>query len=176
MDIQVLWKFLELVILGAVSVPFVYFANSLGKDIFERNVIKIKYHTDGIEISKIAIGDWIDLRASEDVIINRGDFKLISLGVSMKLPNGFEAHIVPRSSTFKTWGILQANGMGVVDNSYSGNGDIWRFPAYATRDTEIKKGDRICQFRIIKKAKMTIEKTDDLGDNNRDGFGSTGKN
>lgn len=176
MDIQVLWKFLELVILGAVSVPFVYFANSLGKDIFERNVIKIKYHTDGIEISKMAIGDWIDLRSAEDTVINRGNFKLISLGVSMKLPDGYEAHVVPRSSTFKTWGILQTNSMGVIDNSYSGNGDIWKFSAYATKDTEIKKGDRICQFRIIKKAKMKIETVNDLGDNNRGGFGSTGKN
>lgn len=175
MDIQVLWKFIELVVLGVVFVPLVYFANHLGKSLFERNVIKIKYHTEGIEISKIAIGDWVDLRSAEDVIINRGNFKLISLGVSMKLPDGYEAHVVPRSSTFKTWGILQTNSMGVIDNSYSGNGDIWRFPAYATKDTEIKKGDRICQFRIIEKANMNFLTVDDLGDNNRGGFGSTGK-
>ena len=176
MNIQFLWKFLELLIICIVLIPLIYLANDFGKKLFERNIIKIKYHTDGIEISKINVGDWIDLRSAEDVIINRGDFKLISLGVSMKLPNGYEAHVVPRSSTFKTWGILQTNSMGVIDNSYSGNGDIWRFPTYATKDTEIKKGDRICQFRIIEKAKMKLEKVDDLGDNNRGGFGSTGKN
>ena len=176
MYIQILWKFLELLVICALSVPLVYLANDLGKKLFDRNIIKVKYHTEGIEISKIAIGDWVDLRSAEDVIINRGNFKLISLGVSMKLPDGYEAHVVPRSSTFKTWGILQTNSMGVIDNSYSGNGDIWKFSAYATKDTEIKKGDRICQFRIIKKAKMKIETVNDLGDNNRGGFGSTGKN
>lgn len=176
MSIQVLWKFLELVIICIVFVPLVYLVNDLGKKLFEKNTIKIKYHVEGIEISKIEIGDWVDLRSAEDVIINRGDFKLVSLGVSMKLPDGYEAHVVPRSSTFKTWGILQTNSMGVIDNSYSGNGDIWRFPAYATKDTEIKKGDRICQFRIIEKSKMNFITVDDLGNNNRGGFGSTGKN
>lgn len=175
MDIQILWKFLEVLILGIVFIPLVYFANYLGKQLFERNIIKVKYHTDGIEMSKIDIGDWIDLRSAEDVIIEMGKQKLISLGISMKLPDGFEAHVVPRSSTFKNWGILQTNSMGVIDNSYSGNGDIWRFPAYATRDTEIKKGERICQFRIIEKAKMKIETTEDLGNINRGGFGTTGK-
>ena len=175
MYIQGLLEFLKLLVICAVLIPFIYLANDLGKRLFENNVIKIKYHTEGIEVSKIAIGDWIDLRSAEDVIINRGSFKLISLGVSMKLPDGYEAHVVPRSSTFKTWGILQTNSMGVIDNSYSGNGDIWSFPAYATKDTEIKKGDRICQFRIIEKAKMKIETVDDLGDSNRGGFGSTGK-
>ena len=175
MYIQGLLEFLKLLVICAVLIPFIYLANDLGKRLFENNVIKIKYHTEGIEVSKIAIGDWIDLRSAEDVIINRGSFKLISLGVSMKLPDGYEAHVVPRSSTFKTWGILQTNSMGVIDNSYSGNGDIGRFPAYATKDTEIKKGDRICQFRIIEKAKMKIETVDDLGDSNRGGFGSTGK-
>lgn len=176
MSIQIVWKFLEVLVLGMFFIPLVYFANDLGKKIFERSVIKIKYHTDGIEISKIEIGDWVDLRSAEDVAINRGSSKLVSLGVSMKLPDGYEAHVVPRSSTFKTWGILQTNSMGVIDNSYSGNGDIWRFPAYATKDTEIKKGDRICQFRIMKKANIKLETVNDLGNNNRGGFGTTGKN
>lgn len=176
MNIQVLLVFLKLSVICMVFIPFIYLANELGRNIFEKKVVKIKYHTDGIEISKIPIGDWIDLRSAEDVILKEGEFKLISLGVSMKLPNGFEAHLVPRSSTFKTWGIMQTNSMGVIDNSYSGNGDIWKFPAYSTRDTEIKKGDRICQFRIIKKAEMKIETVNDLGNNNRGGFGSTGKN
>ena len=175
MYIQVLVEFLKLLVVCAVLIPFIYLANDLGKKIFERNIIKIKYHVEGIEISKIAIGDWIDLCSAEDVIINRGGFKIISLGVSMSLPDGYEAHVVPRSSTFKTWGILQTNGMGIIDNSYSGNGDIWRFPAYATRDTEIKKGDRICQFRIIEKSNMKLKTVNDLGNNNRGGFGTTGK-
>lgn len=175
MDIQVLWKLLELMVLGVVFISMVYYSNILGKYLFENNTIKIKYHLGSIKISKIDIGDWVDLRSAEDVSLKAGDIKSISLGVSMKLPSGFEAHVVPRSSTFKTWGILQTNSMGVIDNSYSGNSDIWKFPAYATIDTEIKKGDRICQFRIIEKAKMKFETVDDLGDNNRGGFGSTGK-
>lgn len=174
MDIQVLWKFLELLIICIAFVPLVYYANRLGKSLFERSVVKVKYHTDNIKLKQF--GDWIDIPVAEDVILKAGDFRKINLGVGMKLPYGFEAHVVPRSSTFETWGILQTNSMGVIDNSYSGNGDIWRFPAYATKDTEIKKGDRICQFRIIEKAKMRIETVEDLGDNNRGGFGSTGKN
>jgi len=140
--------------------------------------IKIKYHNSNLtKIEKIAIGDWIDLRAAENVTLKAGEFKLISLGVSMKLPDGYEAHIVPRSSTFKTWGILQTNHMGVVDNSYSGNNDIWRFPAYAVRDTEIKENDRVCQFRIVKKQpQIEFVETDQLDDTDRGGFGSTGKN
>lgn len=140
--------------------------------------IKIKYHNSNLtKIEKIAIGDWIDLRAAENVTLKAGEFKLISLGVSMKLPDGYEAHIVPRSSTFKTWGILQTNHMGVVDNSYSGNNDIWRFPAYAVRDTEIKENDRVCQFRIVKKQpQIEFIETDKLDDSDRGGFGSTGIN
>lgn len=140
--------------------------------------IKIKYHTNEIDkITEIAVGDWIDLRAAETVAMNTGDFKLISLGVSMKLPEGYEAHIVPRSSTFKTWGVIQTNSMGIIDNSYSGTNDIWRFPAYATRDTQIKVNDRLCQFRIVKKQpKVELIEVDKLDDIDRGGFGSTGKN
>lgn len=174
MYIQVLWKFLEVVVLGVVFVPLVYFANHLGRSLFEKSIVKVKYHTDNIKLKQF--GDWIDISVAEDVSLKAGDFRKINLGIGIKLPYGFEAHIVPRSSTFETWGIIQTNSMGVIDNKFSGNGDIWKFPAYATRDTEIKKGDRICQFRIIEKAKMKIEAVDDLGDNNRGGFGTTGKN
>lgn len=140
--------------------------------------INIKYHNSDLKkIEKIEIGDWIDLRAAEDVELKAGDFKIISLGVSMKLPEGYEAHIVPRSSTFKTWGVIQANSMGIIDNSYSGTNDIWRFPAYATRDTQIKVNDRLCQFRIVKKQpKVELIEVDKLDDIDRGGFGSTGKN
>ena len=140
--------------------------------------INIKYHNSDLKkIEKIEIGDWIDLRAAEDVELKAGDFKIISLGVSMKLPEGYEAHIVPRSSTFKTWGVIQTNSMGIIDNSYSGTNDIWRFPAYATRDTKIKVNDRLCQFRIVKKQpKVELIEVDKLDDIDRGGFGSTGKN
>ena len=142
----------------------------------EQLQIKIKYHTDILPIEKFDKGDWIDLRSAEDVEMMAGDSKLISLGVSMKLPEGYEAHIVPRSSTFKNWGILQTNHMGVIDNSYSGNNDIWKFPAYATRQTKISKNDRICQFRIEKKQpkKLTLESVEYLVGPDRGGFGSSG--
>ena len=140
--------------------------------------IKIKYHTDEIDkIKEIAVGDWIDLRAAETTILHKGDFKLISLGVSMKLPEGYEAHVVPRSSTFKKWGVLQTNSTGIIDNSYSGTNDIWRFPALAMRDTVINKNDRICQFRIVKRQPtIEFEEVDTLDSVDRGGFGSTGAN
>lgn len=140
--------------------------------------IKIKYHDNEIDkIKEIAVGDWIDLRTAETVAMNTGDFKLISLGVSMKLPEGYEAHVVPRSSTFKKWGVLQTNSMGVIDNSYSGTNDIWRFPALAMRDTIINKNDRICQFRIMKRQPtIEFEEVDILDSVDRGGFGSTGAN
>lgn len=140
------------------------------------NSVQIKYHDDSIEkIEKIAQGDWIDLRAAETVELKAGDFKIVSLGVSMKLPEGYEAHIVPRSSTFKKWGILQTNHMGVIDNSYSGDNDIWGMPVLAMRDTVINKNDRICQFRIMKKMDdLQFNEVDHLDGKNRGGFGSTG--
>ena len=139
--------------------------------------IKIIYHDS--EQPKLYFvenkSDWIDLRAAETVTMKAGDFRLISLGVSMKLPDGYEAHIVPRSSTFKNFGILQTNSMGVIDNSYSGTNDIWKFPALAMRDTIINKGDRICQFRIMKKQpEIEFIEAETLDSIDRQGFGSTG--
>lgn len=138
--------------------------------------IKIKYHNKNLEkVTAIENGDWIDLRAAETVSMMAGDFKLISLGISMKLPEGYEAHVVPRSSTFKKWGVLQTNSMGVIDNSYCGENDIWRFPALAMRDIVIEEGDRICQFRIVKKMDAVSFKTvEHMEDVDRGGFGSTG--
>ena len=112
----------------------------------EKLTVKIKYHSDILPIEALPNGDWIDLRSAEDVEMKAGESRIISLGVSMKLPEGYEAHVVPRSSTCKKWGIIQANHMGVIDNSYCGNNDIWKFPAIAIRDTVIYKNDRICQF------------------------------
>lgn len=138
--------------------------------------IYIKYHNDILPIDMFENGDWIDLRAAEDIEMKAGDFRLISLGVSMQLPEGYEAHIVPRSSTYKHWGIIQANHMGIIDNSYCGDNDIWKFPAIAIRDTQIYKNDRICQFRIVKKQpEFEFEEVDYLENDNRGGFGSTGR-
>ena len=138
--------------------------------------IKIKYHNpDLIKIEKIAIGAWIDLRAAEDIMLKANEKAIISLGVSMKLPDGYEAHIVPRSSTFMKWGIIQTNHMGIIDNSYSGDNDIWGMPVYAIKNTEIKTNDRICQFRIIKRQpEIKFVEVDSLSSINRGGFGSTG--
>ena len=137
--------------------------------------IKIKYHAPIEKIEKMEQGDWIDLRAAEDVTMKAGESRLISLGVSMQLPKGYEAHIVPRSSTFKRWGILQTNSMGVVDESYAGDEDIWRMPVYAVRDTHIQVNDRICQFRIVEKMPpVAFEEVDGMETRSRGGFGSTG--
>ena len=118
----------------------------------ERETIRIKYHSDEIERLTYINGksDWIDLRAAEEVTMEKGEFRLISLGVSMQLPKGYEAVIVPRSSTYRSFGIIQTNHMGVVDESYCGDQDVWRMPALAVRDTMIHVNDRICQFRIQK--------------------------
>lgn len=137
--------------------------------------IRIKYHTDIDKLEKIAVGDWIDLRAAETVEMKAGDFKLISLGVSMKLPEGYEAHIVPRSSTFKNFGVIETNSMGVIDCMFCGDSDCWKFPALAMRDTVIHKNDRICQFRIVKnQPEIEFVEVEHLDGKARGGFGSTG--
>ena len=101
--------------------------------------IKVKYFTENIEKLAYIDGksDWIDLRASEEVTLHAGDFAFIPLGVAMQIPDGFEAHLAPRSSTFANWGILQVNSVGVIDGSYCGDNDMWKMPVYATRDTVI---------------------------------------
>ncbi|MCI7098603.1 MAG: dUTP diphosphatase [Lachnospiraceae bacterium] len=139
--------------------------------------IRIRYFTDAIDHLAYIDGksDWIDLRAAEEVELKKGEFRLIRLGVAMQLPEGYEAHVVPRSSTFKNFGIIQANHMGVIDGSYCGDNDEWRFPALAVRDTVIHVNDRICQFRIMKnQPALVFEETDHLEGEDRGGFGSTG--
>lgn len=141
--------------------------------------IKIKYLDESIEKLKYIDGksDWIDLRAAEDVELKAGEFKLIHLGVAMQLPKGCEAHIVPRSSTFKKWGIIQTNHCGIIDNTYCGPNDWWRMPVYAFRDTKIEKGDRICQFRIYEnQPTLVFNEVEELESEDRGGFGSTGTN
>ena len=139
--------------------------------------ITIKYFTDKIEKLTYIDGksDWIDLRAAEDVALKAGEFKLIPLGVAMKLPQGYEAHVVPRSSTFKNFGIIQTNHYGIIDESYCGDNDQWYFPAYALRDTDIHVNDRICQFRIMEhQPTIQFEETEKLTGADRGGIGSTG--
>lgn len=142
----------------------------------EQLQIKVKYFDKDLpKVSKISQGDWIDLRAAKSVEIKQGEFALIPLGVAMELPEGYEAHVVPRSSTFKNFGIIETNSMGVIDESYKGDNDQWFFPAYALRDTTIEFGQRICQFRIMEKM-PEVEFVEVLTMNNEDrgGHGSTG--
>lgn len=129
------------------------------------------------ELKKIGEkSDWIDLRARQTVILDKGDFCLIPLGVAIQLPEGYEAHLVPRSSTFKKWGIIQTNSMGVIDETYCGDNDEWLMPVYATQDVTICRGDRICQFRIMEhQPDFEFEVVDSLDNADRGGFGSTGE-
>jgi dUTP pyrophosphatase len=140
--------------------------------------IKIKYFTDKIEKLRYIDGksDWIDLRCAEEISLKKGEWKLIPLGVAMQLPKGYEAHIVPRSSTFKNFGIIQTNHCGVVDSSYCGDNDQWYMPVLAVRDTEIHVNDRICQFRIMEnQPRIEFEEAEHLGASDRGGFGTTGR-
>lgn len=138
--------------------------------------IKVKYFDCKPYLSIYDNGDWIDLRAACDVKMKKGDYKAIPLGVAMELPKGYEAIVAPRSSTFKVYGIMPANGIGIIDESYKGDEDEWHFLAYAVRDTEIAKGDRICQFRIIEhQPRIGFRYVTMLKNGNRGGIGSTGR-
>lgn len=137
--------------------------------------IKVKYHADIDPLEQTEGSDWIDLRTAETTMMRAGEFHLISLGVSMKLPDGYEALVIPRSSTFKNWGVFQANHCGLIDNSYCGDEDVWKFPAYATRPVIIPKNTRICQFRIQKKMGVVdFVEVVSMDEPSRGGFGSTG--
>ena len=141
--------------------------------------IKIKYFSDKIEKLCYIAGnsDWIDLRVAEDVVMKKGEFRLIRLGVAMELPQGYEAHVVPRSSTYKNFGLIQTNHMGVIDESYKGDADEWKWPALAMRDTEVHVGDRLCQFRIMKhQPQINFLEVDSLENEDRGGFGTSGTN
>ena len=146
--------------------------------------IKIKYFDNAKELNMIEKGNWCDLYANKDMFIPEGEKMMIPLGVAMQLPEGYEAHVVPRSSTFKTWGIIQTNHIGIIDNSYCGDNDQWFYPAYCLEPknfidnqygTLIRKGDKIAQFRIIEvQPKLEFEKVESLGNKDRGGFESTG--
>lgn len=155
--------------------------------------MKIKYKAP-YELKITDKGDWVDLRANENVMFDKSNYKMIDLGIAMELPKGFEAVMASRSSTFKNWGIILGNGIAVIDNSYRGNNDIWKYPAYLLRncrsETKIYKGERICQFRIQPSQKATIfqklrwlftnkieyVRVDSLKNIDRGGFGTTGRN
>lgn len=139
-------------------------------------VIKVKYHNKNIpKLQKIAKGDWIDVYAAEPKVLDVGEFALISLGISVQLPKGYEAHLAPRSSTYKKWNIIQTNSVGVVDESYCGENDVWKMPVMATARTVIHEGDKIAQFRIVEKMpEVAIVEVDSLENEDRGGFGSTG--
>ena len=141
--------------------------------------IKIKYFSDEIEKLCYIAGnsDWIDLRDAENVVMKKGEFRLIRLGVAMELPEGYEAHVVPRSSTYKNFGLIQTNHMGVIDESYKGDADEWKWPALAMRDTEVHVGDRLCQFRIMKhQPQISFIEVASLENEDRGGFGTSGTN
>lgn len=141
--------------------------------------IKIKYFTDKIDKLEYIGGmksNWIDLRCAKEIALDRGMKYLIPLGVAMELPVGYEALVVPRSSTYENYGIIQTNHIGIIDESYCGDDDQWYMPVYATRYTEIHVNDRICQFRIIKhQPQIVFTEVDKFDNANRGGFGSTGK-
>lgn len=139
--------------------------------------IKIKYLTNVRPIEEISVGDWIDLRAAETIKLRKGEFRLIPLGVAIQLPKGYEAIVAPRSSTFKHFGVIMTNSIGVIDESYCGDEDQWHFPALAMRKTVIHKDDRICQFRIMRhQPDVDIVVVNNLNNPNRGGIGSTGRN
>lgn len=138
--------------------------------------VKIKYLRDIQPVSLLSVGDWIDLRCGEDTELKAGEFKMIPLGVAMHLPSGYEAIVAPRSSTFKKYGVVLANSIGIIDESYCGDGDEWHFLAYAMRDTFIPKNERICQFRImLHQPTVDLVEVETLGNVNRGGLGSTGR-
>ena len=155
----------------------------------DKKTIRIKYFDDAKKLEKISKGDWIDLYANKEMFILEGERAMIPLGIAMELPEGYEAHVVPRSSTFKTWGIIQTNSFGVIDHSYCGDNDQWHMPVYClmgkneinrvtgkiVKGTHIHKGDKIAQFRIMEiQPRIEFEEVEHLGNEDRGGFGSTG--
>ena len=162
-DVPMIWV---IALLGGALV-------SLGSDI----KIRVKYFDPSVTpLKKISVGDWIDLRSAETIELKAGEYKAIPLGVGMILPDEYEAHVLPRSSTFKNYGVICPNSLGVIDNSYSGDGDEWHFLVYALRDTKIMKNDRICQFRIVRnQPSIRFVFVEKLRKISRGGIGSTGK-
>ena len=137
--------------------------------------IRINTHGNPTPTNHEGKGDWFDLSVSEDVEIKKGEYKQISLGISIETPVGYTTYIVPRSSTFKHYGIMLVNSVGVIDSSYCSDDDIVSFLALATRDTVIKKGERIAQMMTFPTPDIKYKEVSVLGNINRGGIGSTGK-
>ena len=171
--------FITLFVLFILAIPLAIATIELIEKLKERKslTIKIKYFEGAKKLKKFDKGDWIDLSANETICLKEGEFKLIPLGVAMKLPEGYEANIVPRSSMYKNFKVLQTNSFGVIDSTYCGDSDEWKLPVIAMEDTIIHKGDRLCQFRLNKiQPAIEFNTVNWLEENNRGGFGSTGKN
>ena len=164
--------------------------NDPTRNIFKRIGIYLKIRYENPSFPTLHMtekGDWIDLKSAERYELKAGEFALINLGIAMEIPDNFEAWLAPRSGTFKKYGLLQTNSIGIIDNSYSGNNDIWKMPVYATRDTVVEKGDRLCQFRLIERmhsifdrkitrpSDLYIVEVENLNDSDRGGFGSSGR-
>lgn len=146
-----------------------------GQNDSDEVTILVKYLPNAHPLEQVNWGSWIDLYTYEDVALKQGDQKYINLGLSMKLPEGYEAILAPRSSTYKNWGLMQTNSIGVIDSTYCGDNDIWMFPAHASKNITIPAGTRLCQFRIQKEQpKINFESVDSLGTEDRGGLGSTG--
>lgn len=152
-------------------------------------IIRIKYFDKATKLKKITKGNWIDVYANKDVFVKCGDRAMVPLGFALELPEGWEGHLAPRSSTFKTWGIIQTNSVGVVDDTYIGDNDQWHMPVYCLqgkyvendngeeiKGTWIRKGDKIGQFRIMEvMPEIEFEEVESFGNEDRGGFGTTGR-
>lgn len=142
--------------------------------------LRVKYLQDATRMNKITKGNWIDVYAYQDTFVPEGERAMINLGFALELPKGWEGHLAPRSSTFKTWGVIQTNSVGVVDDTYIGDNDIWHMPVYCLQakdenGTWIKKGDKIGQFRIMEvMPEIEFEEVESFGNQDRGGFGTTG--
>lgn len=141
-----------------------------------RPEILIKYHSDAARpVEQAHEGEWFDVRAAKSYDLKAGNKYMIDLGISVRVPRGYEAILAPRSSSFKKWGFIQTNSIGVIDETYSGDEDIWMLPVFATRDAQIEAGERVAQFRIQRnQGRPRLTEVGYLGKNNRGGFGSTG--
>lgn len=138
--------------------------------------VEIKYFDKNMpKLEQVCGGDWIDLRVRNEEHLKKGEYKELQLGIAMKLPYKCEALVIPRSSTFKKWGIIQTNSVGLIDNTYCGDNDEWKLPVIATREIIIPQYTRIAQFRISENQPLIFfNRVDKLGSTDRNGFGSTG--
>lgn len=151
--------------------------------------LRIKYFKGATKLKQIEKGNWIDVYARKDVFVPEGERAMVPLGFALELPKGYEGHLAPRSSTFKTWGVIQTNSVGVVDDTYIGDNDEWMMPVYClqgkneilrgtgkNKGTLIHQGDKIGQFRIMESMpQIVFNEVESLENEDRGGFGTTGE-